>query len=86
MEMGTVKTTKVLPWVRVIPTLLNVTDLPDLKQVRLSANGMGAGRTYGNSLGDGMGRGPDKWDRHGDGWGYGWGYGNGSGGGHGSDN
>ena len=75
--------TKVLPWVRVIPTLLGVEGLSYFDEVNISSDGVGCGRGYGWSGGAGRGRGPDQWDTYGDGWGYG--NGKGAGMGHGYD-
>jgi hypothetical protein len=82
-EVDTVMATKVLPWVRLIPTLLGIDNLPYFDEVNISSDGVGYGHGYGWSDGRGRGRGPDHWDRYGDGWGYGNGKGEGMG--HGYD-
>jgi hypothetical protein len=74
---------KVLPWVRVIPTLLGIDNLPYRNEVNISSDGVGYGHGYGWSDGKGRGYGPDRWDPYGDGWGYGNGKGEGMG--HGYD-
>lgn len=77
--------TKVLPYMRLIPALLGITDMPLLISHNWHGDGTGKGHHYYGTLGgNGAGCGPGNWNPYGDGWSYGngkgWGAGSGYGG------
>ena len=81
MEMGSVMCTKTLPYMRVIPALLGITDMPFWDDHNLSGDGVGKG--YGRTWGGGFSSGPIDWEPYGDGWSYGFANGRGVGSGYG---
>ncbi len=82
--MGSVTCTKVLPYMRLIPALLGIFNLPLLISHHGNGDGVGKGnRFYGTIGGGGAGYGPANWHTHGDGWPYGTGKGGGVGSGYG---
>lgn len=87
MGVDTVTCTKVLRWVRLIPTLLGIEDLP-LENKAYPAHGMGNGmgwHGHGQVNGQGTGYGPVPWYTWGDGLYYGGGNGRGIGYGYGNE-
>ena len=75
--------TKILPYMRIIPALLGIFNLSPLNDYTLGGDGIGSGRRHGTRGGNGMGFGPGNWEPFGDGWEYGTGKGKGVGSGYG---
>lgn len=75
---------KVLPYMRLIPALLGIANMPLL--ISHHGNGDGVGVGYGRTWGGGFSYGPHNWDDFGDGWECGNGKGRGHGCGYGGLN